>query len=104
MWKLNILPARTIIPIPHHGVIRKVSPSSCPSITQPTSLLQWLVVSQGASPSELKVERTYQGDDCGWGLFATEDIPADGQILSVPLASAITSQVTIHYLLFIVTI
>jgi hypothetical protein len=60
--------------------------------TQPLSLLQWLVTTQGASPPDLKVDRTFRGEELGYGLIATNDIPPETTILSVPLSSAITSE------------
>lgn len=41
---------------------------------QRTSLLDWLVSSQGAGPSCLKVERRWRGEAFGWCLVATADI------------------------------
>lgn len=95
MLRFYLPPGRSGSLAARQGLICKASPSPNPSITQPTSLLQWLIASQNASPPSLKVERTYQGPDRGWGLVATQDIPADGVILSVPLTAAITSQVAI---------
>jgi hypothetical protein len=61
-------------------------------ITQPLSLLQWLVTTRGALPLDLKVERTFRGEDRGYGLIATQEIKPDDTILSMPLSSALTSE------------
>jgi SET domain/Rubisco LSMT substrate-binding len=68
------------------------SSNAASQIIQSQSLLQWLVTTQGASPPDLKVERTFRGEDLGYGLIATQQINPDDTILSVPLSSAITSE------------
>jgi hypothetical protein len=70
----------------------QASPNSASPSTPPLSLLRWLVTTQNASPVDLKVERTFRGEELGYGLIATQDINADDTILSVPLSSAITSE------------
>ncbi|KAL4421162.1 hypothetical protein ABPG77_000797 [Micractinium sp. CCAP 211/92] len=58
---------------------------------QRVALLDWLVRSQGAEPSCLKVERRWRDEAFGWCLVATTDIEPEEVILSVPLTAAITS-------------
>jgi len=68
------------------------SSNAASPITQPLSLLQWLVTAQGALPLDLKVDRTFRGEDREYGLIAKKGINPDETILSVPLSSALTSE------------
>lgn len=58
--------------------------------TAQNHVLDWLVESQGASPSSLKVARVDAGQ-AGWGLVACQAIAPGETILSVPLPACITS-------------
>ncbi|KAL4513258.1 hypothetical protein Ndes2437A_g09170 [Nannochloris sp. 'desiccata'] len=90
--KIHITPKGWIKPPSRARCIAQASSNAASPVTHPLSLLQWLVTTQGASPLDLKVERTFRGEDLGYGLIATQEINPEDTILSVPLSSALTSE------------